>query len=29
LNPSDLSKYRNVCFYWDSLNVVENTFLKK
>lgn len=29
LNPSDLSKYRNVCFYWDSLSTVENTFLKK
>ena len=29
LNPVDLTKYRNVCFVWDSLATLENTFLKK
>ena len=29
LNPVDLTKYRKVCFVWDSLTTLENTFLKK
>ena len=29
LNPVDLTKYRNVCFYWDSLDKVDTTFFKK
>lgn len=29
LNPVDLTKYRNVCFYWDSLDKLNNVFLNK
>jgi len=29
LNPVDLTKYRNICFVWDSLETLENTFLRK
>lgn len=29
LNPVDLTKYRNICFYWDSLDKLNNVFLSK
>lgn len=29
LNPVDLTKYRNICFVWDSLTTLEKTFLSK
>ena len=29
LNPVDLTKFRNVCFYWDSLDKLNSVFLNK
>ena len=29
LNPVDLTKYRNVCFYWDSLERLNSVFFSK